>query len=42
MAGRVIPPNACLETPPHLDEFDPSYLRDYEEDVVEKRTNDTH
>ena len=42
IAGRVIPPDACLETAPHLDEFDPSYLRDYEEDVVEKRANDTH
>ena len=42
MARRVIPPDACPETPPHLDEFDPSYFRDYEEDVVEKRANDTH
>jgi len=33
-AGRVIPPDACLETPPHLDEFDPSYIRNYDEDVV--------
>jgi hypothetical protein len=38
---RVIPADACPETPPHLDEFDPSYLRDYDEDVVEKRANDT-
>ena len=40
-AGRVIPPDACLETPPHLDEFDPSYIKNYDEDVVEKRANDT-
>jgi hypothetical protein len=40
-ARRVIPPDACPKTPPHLDEFDPSYLRDYDEDVVEKRANDT-
>ena len=42
MARRVISPNACLDKPPHLDEFDPSYLRNYDEDVVEKRANDTH
>jgi hypothetical protein len=41
VAGCVIPPNACPETPPHLDEFDPLYLRDYEENVVEKGANDT-
>jgi len=40
-ARRVIPPDGCSETTPHLDEFDPSYLRDYDEDVVEKRANDT-
>jgi len=40
-ARRVIPLDACLDTPHHLDEFDPSYLYDYEEDVVEKRANDT-
>ena len=41
-AGRVIPLDACLDTPPHLDEFDPSYIRNYDEDVVEKRAIDTH
>jgi hypothetical protein len=41
-ARRVIPPDACLDTPPHLDEFDPSYIRNYDEDVEEKRANDTH
>ena len=41
MAERVIPLDACLDTPPHLDEFDPSYIIDYVEDVVEKRAIDT-
>ena len=41
LAGHVIPSDACPDTPPHIDEFDPSYLCDYEEDVVEKRANDT-
>ena len=41
MAGHVIPPDACPDTPPHINEFDPSYLRDYTEDVVEKRAIDT-
>ena len=40
-AEHVISPDACPKTPPHLDEFDPSYLRNYVEDVVEKRANDT-
>ena len=40
-AGCVIPPDACPETPPHLDEFDPSYIRNYDEDVVEKKAIDT-
>ena len=40
-AGRVIPHDACLETPPHIDEFDPSYIRNYDDDVVEKRAIDT-
>ena len=42
MARRVISPDACSDKPPHLDEFDPSYLINYDEDVVEKRANDTH
>ena len=25
-AGRTIPPGACLDTPPHLEEFDRSYM----------------
>jgi len=41
MAERVIPPNACPDTPPHIDEFDPSYIIDCAEDVVEKRAINT-
>ena len=40
-AGYVIPANACPETPRHLDEFNPSYIRNYDEDVVDKRAIDT-
>jgi len=40
MAGRVIPPNACLATPPHIEQYNGAYMVDYIEDVVE-RTNDT-
>ena len=41
MAECVIPPNECPDTPPHIDEFDPSYIVDYTEDVMEKRAIDT-
>ena len=41
MVGHVFRPDACPDTPPHINEFDPSYLRDYTEDVVEKRAIDT-
>ena len=40
-AGRTIPPGACLDTPPHLEEFDRSYIREYSEDVVMRRHVDT-
>ena len=40
-AGCTIPPNACLDTPPHLEEFDRSYIREYSEDVVMRRPIDT-
>ena len=33
-AGRTIPLGACPDTPPHLEEFDRSYIREYSEDVV--------
>ena len=28
-AGRTIPLGACPNTPPHLEEFDRSYIREY-------------
>ena len=40
-AGRTIPPSACLDTPPHLEEFDRSYIREYSEDVVMRHPIDT-
>ena len=39
--GHTIPPGACLDTPPHLEEFDRSYIREYSEDVVMRRPVDT-
>ena len=39
--GRTIPPSACPDTPPHLEEFDRSYIREYYEDVVMRRPVDT-
>ena len=39
--GYTIPPGACLDTPPHLEEFDRSYIREYSEDVVMRRPIDT-
>ena len=40
-AGRTIPLGACLDTPPHFEEFDRSYIREYSEDVVMRRPVDT-
>ena len=40
-AGHTIPPGACPDTPPHLDEFDRSYIREYSKDVVMRRPIDT-
>ena len=40
-AGRTIPPGACPDTPPHLEEFDRSYIREYSKDVVMRRPIDT-
>ena len=40
-AGRTIPPGACPDTPPHLEEFDRSYIREYYEDVVMRCPVDT-
>ena len=40
-AGRTIPLGACPDTPPHLEEFDRSYIREYYEDVVMRCPVDT-
>ena len=40
-AGRTIPLGVCPDTPPHLEEFDRSYIREYSEDVVMRRPIDT-
>ena len=37
----TIPPDACLDTPPHLEEFDRGYIRDYPEEVIMRRPADT-
>ena len=39
--GRIIPPGACLDTPPHLEEFDRGCIRDYLEEVIMRRPADT-
>ena len=39
--GCIIPPGACPNTPPHLEEFDRSYIKEYSEDVVMSRPVDT-
>ena len=41
-AGRTLPPGACPDTPPHLEEFDRSYIREYSKDVVMRQPVDTH
>ena len=41
-AGRTIPPDAFLDTPPHLEEFDRGYIREYSEEVIIRRPIDTH
>lgn len=41
-AGRVIPPNVCPTTPPHIEDFDSSYMVEYSEEVVETRPDDCH
>ena len=40
-AGRTIPPGACSDTPPHLEEFNRSYIRVYSKNVVMRRPIDT-
>ena len=39
--GHTLPLGACLVTPPHLEEFDTSYIREYSEDVVMRCPIDT-
>ena len=39
--GYTFPPGACPDTPPHLKEFDRSYIRKYSKDVVMRRPVDT-
>ena len=41
-ADRTIPPSACLDTPPHLEEFDRGYIKDYPEEVIMRRPANTH
>ena len=40
-AGQIIPPGACPDTPPHLEEFDRGYIRDYPEEVIIRHPADT-
>ena len=40
-ASRTIPPGACPDTPPHLEEFDRDYIIEYFEEVIMRRPNDT-
>ena len=41
-ASHTIPPSACLDTPPHLEEFDRAYITEYPEEVIVRRLVDTH
>ena len=41
-AGHTIPLGACPDTPPHLEEFDRGYIREYSEEVIIRRPIDTH
>ena len=40
-AGHTIPPGACLDTTPHLEEFDRGYIREYSEEVIMRHPVDT-
>ena len=40
-AGRTIPPGACLDAPPHFEEFDRGYIREYSEEVIMRHPIDT-
>ena len=39
--GRTIPPSTFSDTPPHLEEFDRGYIREYSTEVIMKRPIDT-
>ena len=39
--GRTIPPSTFSDTPPHLEEFDRGYIREYYEDVVMRHPIDS-
>ena len=41
-AGHTIPLGTCLDTLPHPEEFDRSYIREYSKDVVMRRPIDKH
>ena len=41
MAGHTIPLGACPDTPPHLEEFDRGYIREYSEEVIMRHHVDT-
>ena len=40
-ASHTIPPSACLDTPPHLEEFDRAYIIKYPKDMIMRRPVDT-
>ena len=39
-ASCTIPLGACPDTPPHLEEFDRGYIREYSEEVIMRRPVD--
>jgi len=40
-ASRTIPLGVCLDTPPHLEEFDRGYIKEYFKEVTMRRPIDT-
>ena len=40
-ASHTIPPSACPDTPPHLEEFDRAYITEYPEEVIVRCLVDT-
>ena len=41
-ASRTIAPGACPATPPHLEEYDGSYITDYSEKVLMRHPIDSN